>query len=232
MEPPPIVDLNKERRLEILAILALLVAPGIVDSIFSFYYAINMPPLTTNFNILARSLCTLTILWVLMKRSPWSLVDHGLGKLLPKYFWQAGILVALMFVAYYVYGDFYWAVHSVYPQVEFQPWLNTQLFQQSKGLAAVILIPAMIANSFVEEIAIRGILQTHLVHFTRSVGAGILLSTLAFTSYHLYQGLFPLIDIFVLGIIFAWSRIQFRSLWPAIIAHTVYNILLMTMWPS
>ncbi|QYK52169.1 MAG: CPBP family intramembrane metalloprotease [Fimbriimonadaceae bacterium] len=229
MEPPPIVDLNKERRLEILAVLAMLVVPGIVESLLSFAYSIKMSPMISNTNVLTRSVCTLAILWLLLRRSPWSLADHGLGKLIPKYFWQAAILVVLMFVAYYVYGDFYWAVHSVFPQVEFQPWLNTQLFQQSKGLAVLILVPAMIANSFVEEIAIRGILQTHLVHFTRSVGAGILVSTLAFTSYHLYQGIFPLIDIFVLGIIFAWSRIQFRSLWPAIIAHTVYNILLLTM---
>lgn len=232
MEPPPIVDLNRERRYEILAILALLVIPGIFESVYSFFYITEISPAIMQLSVLTRSFCILAILWVLIRKSPWSLADHGLGKFEAKHIWQAGILVVLMVVAYYIYGDFYWAIHSVYPQIESKPWLNTQMYQQSTGLAIFIMIPGMIANSFVEEIAIRGILQTHLTQLTRSAASGIIFATLAFTSYHVYQGIIPLINVFAIGIVFAWSRNQFRSLWPAIIAHTTYNVLLLTIWPS
>jgi membrane protease YdiL (CAAX protease family) len=74
--------------------------------------------------------------------------------------------------------------------------------------------------AFSEEITFRGYLISRIGRLTGGrVWIGVLISSLAFASGHLYQGFGGFALIFVYGLMFAGLYLSTRSLFPGIIAH-------------
>lgn len=95
----------------------------------------------------------------------------------------------------------------------------------SEGIVAFILaLAAWSANGFAEELVMRGYLIARLERLLRSTWQAVLVSTLLFASYHLYQGPIGAIGAATFGLVCAVSFCIFRRLWPLCVAHALWNL--------
>ena len=78
-----------------------------------------------------------------------------------------------------------------------------------------------------EELFFRGVLQRLFIKLTKNPWIGIILSAMLFSGFHLqFYGFFPRLLLgVVLGVLYWYSG----SLWIAIIAHFVYDALLVSL---
>ena len=58
----------------------------------------------------------------------------------------------------------------------------------------------------------------------RRIAVAVGLCSLLFASYHIYHGPIALLDIAVFGLVFGIWTHKARSIWPAVVAHTAYNL--------
>lgn len=84
-------------------------------------------------------------------------------------------------------------------------------------------IVALAANSFAEELAMRGYLLSRFEQLLRSTWLGVLFTTVLFAGYHAYQGVGGVVCALVSGLTFAGAFCLCRRLWPVVIAHTLVN---------
>lgn len=86
--------------------------------------------------------------------------------------------------------------------------------------AALSVVSSTLIFPLLEELYFRGVLQTwlrgHIPGF-----AAIAVSALAFAAYHENWDYLP--SLAVLGAIAGWVYVKTKSIWPAVIAHGVYN---------
>jgi len=75
-----------------------------------------------------------------------------------------------------------------------------------------------------EETAYRGYLITVLAPLTGLAGAAVL-SSAVFGVLHVYQGWLGIPRTALLGGLLAWGFLASGSLWPAIVAHTVIDLI-------
>jgi uncharacterized protein len=87
-----------------------------------------------------------------------------------------------------------------------------------------LIFLAMLANSFAEEVAFRALLIPIFERLFNSAVVAVILSTLLFASYHLYQGFYAVWAAFLTGAIFGWYFVTHKRLWPLIVAHTLTNM--------
>lgn len=107
---------------------------------------------------------------------------------------------------------------SAMRQVQFMLSRRTSL-----ELALNILFIAVLAGVG-EELFFRGVLQRIFIRATRSPWAGIVLAALLFSTFH-FQ-FFGFVPRFLMGVLLGAIAWFSGSLWVAILAHTVYNGLL------
>jgi membrane protease YdiL (CAAX protease family) len=92
------------------------------------------------------------------------------------------------------------------------------------GVPAYFLLPiSVVACAFAEELVCRGYLITRLETLLRSKRLAILITSAMFASYHVYQGLTPLLGHFAVGVVYGISFCMIRRLWPLCIAHATWN---------
>jgi membrane protease YdiL (CAAX protease family) len=85
----------------------------------------------------------------------------------------------------------------------------------------LLLVIGSLANGFAEETVIRGYLLTRFERLLNSTFAAVFITTVLFAAYHLYQGIVPMVGVFVLGLVYAGAFCYLRRLWPLIIAHAI-----------
>jgi len=84
----------------------------------------------------------------------------------------------------------------------------------------------------VEELLFRGVLLSAISRYTGNGGA-IVLSALLFACVHLPDLSFlwyALPNLALLGLILGWLRVQSGSIWPAVVAHGMNNLLAVVSW--
>lgn len=84
----------------------------------------------------------------------------------------------------------------------------------------------------VEELLFRGVLLSAVARYTGN-GVAIVLSALLFACVHLPDLSFlwyALPNLALLGLILGWLRVQSGSIWPAIVAHGMNNLLAVVSW--
>ncbi|MBN2560214.1 MAG: CPBP family intramembrane metalloprotease [Phycisphaerae bacterium] len=101
--------------------------------------------------------------------------------------------------------------------------------ERTEFLAAIPDIPlawALLVSIFVgvhEEVFFRGFLLSRLRTICRSDAAAIVLTSAVFGSLHFYQGLAGVFQTAVVGAVMAIVVTYARTLWPAILAHAVFD---------
>jgi membrane protease YdiL (CAAX protease family) len=79
-----------------------------------------------------------------------------------------------------------------------------------------------------EEVTFRGYIMSRMTQLARGrIWVGVVLSTIAFASGHLYQGIGGFALIFVYGVMFCLLCLYTGSLYPAIFAHFLQDIMVL-----
>jgi membrane protease YdiL (CAAX protease family) len=80
------------------------------------------------------------------------------------------------------------------------------------------------ANAFAEELVVRAYLITRLEVLLRSRAFAVLVSSVLFASYHLYQGVYDSLFVLFLGLAFGFAYLGVRRVWPLAIGHMLFGI--------
>ena len=95
------------------------------------------------------------------------------------------------------------------------------------GIATFLLVLATyVASGFVQELVMRAYLIARLERLLRSTGLAVVVTSVLFGSYHLYQGFAPAIGAAGVGLVYAIWFCLFRRLWPLCVAHAVGNLMI------
>lgn len=98
---------------------------------------------------------------------------------------------------------------------------------ESMGWGMLLLcIVALIANSFTEEMTMRGYLIPRFEQMFRSSIVAVCLSSMLSASYHMYQGVHNMVAVLAFGLVYGTCFCIFRRLWPLVIAHTISNLII------
>src|SRR5206468_12251270 len=87
-----------------------------------------------------------------------------------------------------------------------------------------LFVDADAANAFAEELVMRGYLITRLEGATGSSLMALLVSSVLFAGYHVYQGWGATASIFLGGMVYGIAFLVSRRLWPVVIAHFLWNV--------
>lgn len=102
----------------------------------------------------------------------------------------------------------------------------------SLGLRLPLALLVVTLGPLVEELLFRGVLLSALARYTGQ-GAAIVLSAALFACVHLPDLSFlwyALPNLALLGLVLGWLRVQSGSIWPAVLAHGVNNLLAVISW--
>ncbi len=95
------------------------------------------------------------------------------------------------------------------------------------GIVAALLVSVVyVAGAFSEELVMRGYLIPRLERLLHSTLAALVITSLLFGSYHLYQGVGHAIDNVAFGLFYGVSFCVIRRLWPLCAAHALQDLLL------
>lgn len=107
--------------------------------------------------------------------------------------------------------------------------LQTRALLTGRGIGSLItnLITVALFAGVGEELFFRGILQRLFIKMSRNAWAGIIIAAFFFSFFHFqFFGFFPR---FLLGIVLGAMYWYSGSLWPAILAHFVYDAFLIIL---
>lgn len=102
---------------------------------------------------------------------------------------------------------------------------NDGLAEDASAPWLLLIVAAALANGFAEELVIRGYLLSQLEKLLNSTWQAVLIPTLLFTSYHVYQGIGGTIDVAIYGILMSVAFCTLRRIWPLVLAHAFSNII-------
>jgi membrane protease YdiL (CAAX protease family) len=90
----------------------------------------------------------------------------------------------------------------------------------------IVFVVFCLVIGLVEELSMRGYLATRLRHLAFSRSGAALVSSAVWSASHLYQGLMPCVLHLFQGLFLAWAFFALKRLWPLVIAHAGFDILL------
>ncbi len=190
-----------------------------------------------NAGLVANTMITLMVMQAVMAAMAWwgagrfggdrmrvLSLDGGLS--LTPFLWGLGGMIVLL-------GPYNLLVYSLFPQhfaTDLKPmWeLARSPVNWLVGLAVVIGAPVA------EELLFRGFLLPALTKTSRGFWGAAVATTIGWTALHFYS-LAGLIEVFTIGIYFAWLVRRFGTLWLPIALHALYNGLqfaVLASWPA
>lgn len=95
---------------------------------------------------------------------------------------------------------------------------------------AAVLVTVALVPALCEEILFRGFVQSGLVRQAERPWAGVAAAALVFAIFHLDPWRFVMAA--ALGMFLGWLRQASGSLWPAILAHALNNVLTITLYAA
>jgi membrane protease YdiL (CAAX protease family) len=160
------------------------------------------------------------LLIIALTKDPWKLF----GILRPK--WIIDILSA---IAIWLFGmmAYHFALSFISPSLfDVTTSASVSPRERPEGILTYFLIFISCALSSVQqEFVMRGYLIPRLEGLLHSTWKAIVVTSLLFGSYHIYQGIVPAIACVALGVVYAIAFCMLRRLWPLCIAHTIHNFL-------
>lgn len=106
-----------------------------------------------------------------------------------------------------------------------EPWHSEPESALEHGFAIAVLVIAVLK----EELIFRGYFLTRLEQlFGRS--NSLLMTSLLFSSWHIYQGPAGLLVTFVYGLVYGGAYLFLRRLWPVFLAHTINNLVFLPFY--
>lgn len=113
------------------------------------------------------------------------------------------------------------AGYVVSARLGLSPPAEAALGEAFQGIAMVLLVFLVVTMAILEEWLFRGVILNSLR--PRSVAIAVIVSAVAFSLYHL--SLFQLFPTLLLGVGLALIVVYFGAIWPAVVAHALFNVL-------
>jgi membrane protease YdiL (CAAX protease family) len=219
-EPPRRLSRKRRRRLvlEVLAVLSIACFPltiGAGESLIRFgAHAPSHTEWDLFYHIREAPFTVIALLYIMHRsREPWAYFGLARFRLRDVAVWIALLVVTFVWMRL-------WRVilsldaPDIYPLRPSHPtWL-----------ALLLLIPAMLANALSEELAMRGYLIPRLQALFGRKTSAVIFSSLAFASYHIYQGPDGFVGVFMFGLLYGSVFVLTRRLWPLVLAHAAWDI--------
>ena len=166
-----------------------------------------------------------TVVTYIMYRSnvPWAAFGIRRPRLILDCFWGLLVWMATTVVIAMLYGIAAVAVGS--DQVTSFSQSSYEFPIASEAFDFVVVVVLSLAVGLSEELAMRSYLIPRLEYLLNSTWKSVLVSSLLFASYHLYQGFGPAVDIFVVGLSFGCAFCWLRRLWPLVWAHAIMDVI-------
>jgi membrane protease YdiL (CAAX protease family) len=200
--------------LEVAAVLAVGVIPNLISAIIGL--ARPWPPdpyWADTLNLAGTSLCVAFVTLYLISRSgePWK----RFGLSVPV-FWDIWLGVAMFVLAEGVLALHLRLAHLQHPPYPFPKPRAPEDY--------VMMVVKLGASSFTEELITRAYLITRLEQLLRSRWMAVILSAVAFTSYHLFLGPAGLVQAFAFSIAYGVGFLAIRRVWPLVLGNMMFMI--------
>jgi membrane protease YdiL (CAAX protease family) len=223
---PPARD-TRDVWLEVLAVLFIAVLPDLWNTV-AFLIRSQPPDFSSNEReayLLFRSVQVSGLVLYLMARSEtrWS----RFGIVAPRWITDSVATFATMMAGYCAYAFYGAGAVALIPAEALKQdtqWLVSTFKPPTEPEQVVLLIVAAFANGFAEELVMRGYLIPRFEDLFGSTVKAVLLSSVLFASYHLYQGFYGAGSSLVLGLVFGVAFCALRRIWPVAAAHALINI--------
>jgi membrane protease YdiL (CAAX protease family) len=88
-----------------------------------------------------------------------------------------------------------------------------------------ILVFMQLCNGLAEELAMRGYFITRFEAIFGSRAQALLLSTILFAAYHIYQGAIGVIGAAIFGLMLGGCFLRYRRVWPLALAHAIIDVI-------
>ena len=89
--------------------------------------------------------------------------------------------------------------------------------------AWLLFVTFAVVAPLAEELLFRGFLLPALARSTLGAAGAAVISSLLWSATHFAEPWYALVTIFGIGLLYAWARLRSGSLWPCMIAHTLFN---------
>lgn len=133
----------------------------------------------------------------------------------------------------------WWAADSLYGAL--WQWLPSELPAWAKrdvgpypvpaGVSGyLLLLLGSLSNGFREELVMRGYLFPRFERLLGSSWKSLILTTLLFASYHVYQGVAGVLHTLSVGLVFGLVFWKIRRVWPLAVAHAIADFV-PSAWP-
>lgn len=195
-------------------------------------HLLQSPDVKTGMTVAISAVVAVLMFWIIRRlwRSQWSVADPpGFGFVLPKAnIWF--LYAALAGFAVIVLGGMLTNLLAHGHQV--QQDVAVMGHQVSLGMRVALAMLVVCVAPLVEELIFRGVLLSGLMRYMKA-GWAVALSALIFGCVHLPDFKFAwyaIPDLVLLGAVLAWLRLRSRSLWPAVTAHAVNNLMATIGW--
>jgi membrane protease YdiL (CAAX protease family) len=223
-EPGATSRTNAQLRIEVIAVLCLVYLPYFIDALI---FLINRYPaghtsVQREFYLIIGSLQIAAPLLLIMSltKEPWSRFGIRRPKWIVDVFGGVAICSLAMIARVFIYSFLPLSL------LAWSPPHGNHREAEPEGIAiSLLIVLAILADAFSEELAMRAYLIPRLETLLRSKVLAVLVSTLLFASYHLYQGVFAAIGSAAIGLVFGIAFCFCRRLWPLVIAHAFVNLI-------
>jgi membrane protease YdiL (CAAX protease family) len=213
---------NSQLWIEVFAVLCLAFFPSLYYSFaiyFNFYHPNNYNFIDDNLYYIIHTfqVCVPLLLILALTKEHW----HRFGFVRPVWAVDIFVIVAIWTCT----GFVYYYSHQILPS-----WMFIHKHDYNYGrpdglFTFLLLLASCIASGFSQELVMRGYLLTRLEQLLSSTLGAVIITSVLFGSYHLYQGLGPAITDVGLGLVYAIAFCIFRRLWPLCAAHALHNLL-------
>lgn len=173
------------------------------------------------YNMLLWTLQVTVPVLYLIKRSqqPWS--TFGLAR--PRLVLDTLAALGIWLVGSFLYYVLWYPFDRFFGPDKAGLWYS---FSLPSGVSEyLVLIVFCCANGFSEELVMRGYLLPRLEQWLGSTTQSLLVTTVLFAAYHIYQGPTGVFGTLVLGLVYGAAFCLLRRLWPLALAHALQDYL-------
>lgn len=225
-----LIELSKKqlRIVELVMVLSLAILPGFLSALFNYLGYIKYDYTTGNVQInyilqIVQQLLVLVVFFYVLYRQGRSLEFIGLD-----FSWRdfyRGFALLLIFYGVNFFINRIINIVTLLAGGDIINKLPDNIEMFSQGPIGLITIVFIIVNSLYEEIVIRAYFISEVKDMSGSSVLAVTLCVLLMTSYHIYQGLLPLISIATIFLVFSIYYVKKKRIMPVIIAHSYMNLI-------
>ncbi len=222
-EPRPPTQTTRELWLEVGVVMTIAVLPHIWNAVASLLERGPHDPSVTAsgwiYTIRSSVFTSIPILYLMWRsRDGWE--TFGLGR--PRWLVDAVLGVFLFGAEKFFYLPVAKLIIRAFHHTERAAPLVTAAAE--RGVAFFTLWPlSALATGFVEELVVRGYLIPRLERLVGATWKAVVISSLVFASWHVYQGVEGTILVVVDGLLYGTMFVSCRRLWPCVLAHALWD---------